>query len=365
MIASMAAMARSLVKGRSPTPTPYDRPVHRAALLAAGVLVALGLAAAPCAAVPPPPDPPHLTHLHPASPTDLFASEQTRLLALQKAKGTAAALRALARSVRRTPSLEGMCHPIAHEIGHAAVTDAGGGPQAAQVALRYRNDVCGGGYTHGVIESALGESTHPERDLLVVCAPANDGSCFHGVGHGLMFATDMNVDRSLDLCDQAPSPLLAGRCGEGVFMQLFSADLSAHHGATGDEARAAHDPGLAARVCQRTRGPYDGNCWFYAPTVWLTAHPEDFSGAIIWCRESAQGAGAHMCAKGVGSRTVKYHPEDLSIGAGVCASAGRLQDSCLQGMGSYWSVERGTAPSTVCRHLGDSTVAARCRAALG
>jgi hypothetical protein len=238
---------------------------------------------------------------------------------------------------------------------------AGGGPAAAQVALRDRNDVCGGGYTHGVIEMALGASTNPRRDLLRVCAPANDGSCFHGVGHGLMFATGMDVGRSLALCDHAPTSLLAGRCGEGVYMQLFSADLSAHHGAT--LPMDATDPAWAAAQCRTARASYAPDCWFYAPTVWLTAHPDDFTGAIAWCRVSAPNGGAGTCAKGVGSRTVKYHPDDLAIGARVCAAAGGLEDDCLRGMGSYWSVHhKGAVPARdVCRHIDDADTAARCR----
>lgn len=296
----------------------------------------------------------------------LFQRTEAALLALQQAKGTRPALRELGRRVRQHPVLEGLCHPIAHELGHEAVQLAGGGLSAAAVALQDRDDVCGGGYTHGVIESALGSSTHPKRDLLRVCAPGNDGSCFHGVGHGLMFATDMDVARSLRLCDRAPTVTLSHRCGEGVYMQVFSADLSARHSSAPGESDAAHDPDAAASTCQSARSAYVHNCWFYAPTVWLGVHVDDFAGALAWCTDEAKGAERHTCARGVGSRVVKYHPDDLSVGSTLCRRAGDLEDACLVGMGSYWSVhhEGRRAPSDVCRHLTGRSLIERCRQVL-
>ena len=302
-----------------------------------------------------------------ATPTlrELYETNRDELMAIGLEKGSAAALRSLERRIRKVPALEGVCHPIAHDLGHQAVEQAGGGIKGAQVALTARDDVCGGGYTHGTIELALGASQDPERDLLRICAPANDGSCFHGVGHGLMFATNMNVKRSLAMCDQSPTPTLSARCGEGVFMQLFSADLSAGHTSDDDATDVAKDPTAAAATCRETRDAYAPNCWFYAPTVWLAAHPDDFAGAMEWCRAEATGNGRQMCARGVGSRSVKYHPEDVSIAARVCGIAPRLQDSCFQGMGSYWSVHhRGEKePRTVCRKVTDAGLADRCRSA--
>jgi hypothetical protein len=296
---------------------------------------------------------------------ELYEANRDEILAVGARKGPAAALRMLDRRIRRTPALAGVCHPIAHDLGHQAVELGGGGIDGAQAALTDRDDVCGGGYTHGAIELALGKSTDPERDLLRVCAPANDGSCFHGVGHGLMFATGMHVRRSLDLCDGSPTRTLAARCGEGVFMQLFSADLSAGHTSDDDAPDVARDPDAASATCQRVRDAYAPNCWFYAPTVWLAAHPDDFAGALAWCRAEATGDGRQLCARGVGSRSVKYHPDDVTIGARICASAPRLADSCFQGMGSYWSVHhRGRKPPIgVCRHIQGADLADRCRAA--
>lgn len=293
------------------------------------------------------------------SGAQLYSTTSMQLILLERRSGPAAALEELDRRITSDPRLGGVCHAVAHDLGHEALEEADGDVGRALAA---RDDVCGGGYTHGIIEVALGASAHPAKDLLTLCAPRQDGSCFHGIGHGAMFATGMNVKRALRLCDRAPTTLLAGRCGEGVFMQLFSSDVSGMH------TTGAPVPTLASarRTCAETRARYAPSCWFYAPTIWLADRPDDFSGAMTWCASAPGAVARQLCAKGVGSRTIKYHPEDPRIGAAVCSAAGDLTDPCLSGMGSYWSVHfRGArAPSDICRHLGSQSLAGRCRTVL-
>ena len=288
---------------------------------------------------------------------DLYTEVRDALLAVQLDQGSAAALEQLDVRTRSDAELGGVCHAIAHDLGHQALELAGGKPGKA---LTVRNDVCGGGFTHGVIEDALSTSKDPARDLLKICAPQQDGSCFHGVGHGVMFATGLDVEKSLDLCDLAPKSVLSVRCGEGVFMQLFSADVAGGHAA----GKGAHPATVdsARATCADTRMPYAGSCWFYTPTLWLADRPDDFDGAMQWCAGAPSNFGQNLCAKGVGSRTVKYHPDDPTIGARVCAKSGAFIDSCLAGMGSYWSVHHKgqVAASDVCHRLGNAKLERRC-----
>jgi hypothetical protein len=288
---------------------------------------------------------------------DLYARVSAELIEVQRLQGSAEALEQLEMRSRTDAELGGVCHAIAHDLGHAALQLAGGKPGRA---LTVRNDVCGGGFTHGVIEDALGSSTDPGRDLLRICAPKQDGSCFHGVGHGVMFATGLDVERSLDLCDLAPRSVLSVRCGEGVFMQLFSADVAGGHAA--GKGASPETVNSASGTCAEVRMPYAGACWFYTPTLWLADRPDDFAGAMRWCSDAPSSFGRELCAKGVGSRTIKYHPDDPTIGARVCAKAEDLTGPCLAGMGSYWSVHhQGKAPaSDVCALLGSASLERRC-----
>lgn len=288
---------------------------------------------------------------------DLYEEVSAELLAVQSDQGSAAALEQLDIRSSSDAELGGVCHAIAHDLGHQALQLAGGRPGKA---LTVRNDVCGGGFTHGVIEDALGSSKDPARDLLRICAPEQDGSCFHGVGHGVMFATGLDVQRSLDMCDLAPRSVLSVRCGEGVFMQLFSADVAGGH--TAAKGSSAETVETASDTCAGIRMPYAGACWFYTPTLWLADRPDDFTGAMQWCADAPSAFGRQLCAKGVGSRTIKYHPDDPTVGARVCAEAGELMSPCLAGMGSYWSVHhQGKAPASgVCPLLGNATLERRC-----
>lgn len=299
---------------------------------------------------------------------DVYSTTRDAVLLIQERDGSGRALSELGRLAREEAGVSGVCHAISHDLGHAALELADG---RVGDALTDRDDVCGGGFTHGVIEHALAESDDPAGDMLRVCAPQQDGSCWHGVGHGLMFAASMDTVRSLAGCDNAPTSVLSNRCGEGVFMQLFSADLAAGHaarGGTSPDALArdtiAHDPAAARQACSTTSAPHDAQCWFYAPVVWLTVHPDDFAGGLEWCRGAGAGFAATQCARGLGSRTVKFHPDDLSIGARACGAARELLDACVNGMGSYWSVhwEGAVPPRDLCDHLPKGKARKRCPA---
>ncbi len=268
--------------------------------------------ASPAADSTPPPPPTR------RKAAEIYSTTRDAVLAIQVQEGSRRALDALSLLAQRELGISGVCHAISHDLGHAALEQAGG---RVGDALNDRDDVCGGGFTHGVIEQALAESADPQAAMLTVCAPRQDGSCWHGMGHGLMF-------------------------GEGVFMQLFS----------------AADHAAARKVCQSTRSPHDAQCWFYSPVVWLTVHPDDFDGALSWCRGAGSTFGKTMCARGLGSRTVKFHPEDLSIGARTCGKARDLVDACVRGMGSYWSVHwEGAVPaSDLCTHLPPGRARKRC-----
>jgi hypothetical protein len=215
-----------------------------------------------------------------------------------------------------------------------------------------------------VVELALADSRSIARDLRAVCAPDHTGSCYHGVGHGVMFSTGYDIPRSLDVCDTAPTPILSVRCGEGVFMQLFSLDDGAAHMA--DPTYEQPTPRTAKGVCREVRYPYNGTCWFYAPTVWLQVNPEDWRGVSAWCASAPAGIGRDTCTRGVGSRVVKYHPDDIRFGARICAEVpADLTDDCLGGMGSYWSVhwEGQRPPSDVCHRLGSARLESACYSA--
>ena len=287
---------------------------------------------------------------------DAYTTLHDRALAVLKSKGAEAALADLDIAIMSNPAYPGVCHAVAHDLGHEALRLADGDTSKV---LNARNDVCGGGFMHGAVEAKLGESGDISQDIWSICAPDQDGSCLHGVGHGVMFATKGDVEQSMDLCDQLSGLTQGARCAEGLMMQLWNADAAAGHAGAG-----AKKPADALRICPEVREPYGSACWFYSPTLILGQNPDGWSQVAEWCTTEVPEGGREMCTMGLGSRAVKYHTEDISKAGSYCQMLpdGYL-NSCLSGMGSYWAVHwKGErARVTVCDEMKDEELADRCR----
>lgn len=291
-----------------------------------------------------------------------FQALQTRTQRMLITNGTAAALADLDAAIQADPATLGVCHAVAHDLGHAALARAGGD---AAAVLNARNDVCGGGFLHGVVEAKLGSSGSIEQDILEVCSPDQDGSCLHGVGHGVTFAAKGDVDKAMEMCDLVAHLEQGARCAEGMMMQLWLSDSLAGH--VGAKAKTTAD---ALATCPRVREPYGGACWFYAPTLILDrADNGSWAKAAAWCADTVPGDSdaRWLCAMGTGSRAVKYNTGDIPRAGSYCELfVEDLVDACLRGMGSYWAVhwmgERRRAD--VCDQLLDPELAERCRYAI-
>lgn len=120
------------------------------------------------------------------------------------------------------------CHGVAHAIG------------AASLAL-YRGDVartfadgsaiCWSGYYHGVLERSLVNvrSRTPAALAIVANTLCGDSTarvvpwiayqCNHGLGHGLMITTGVDLPLSLDVCKHLASWSDRDACKGGVFME--------------------------------------------------------------------------------------------------------------------------------------------------
>jgi hypothetical protein len=291
-----------------------------------------------------------------------FQTLKARTQRVLATAGTAAALTELDTAIQTDPANLGVCHAVAHDLGHAALARAQGD---AAAVLNARNDVCGGGFLHGVVEAKLGSSGAIEEDILQVCAPNQDGSCLHGVGHGVTFAANGDVDKAMDMCDLVAHLEQGGRCAEGMMMQLWLSDSLAGH--VGAKGKTTAD---ALVTCPRVREPYGSACWFYAPTLILDrADAASWGRAANWCADTVPGDSdaRWLCAMGTGSRAVKYNTGDIPRAGGYCQLfIEELVDACLRGMGSYWAVhwmgERRRAD--VCDQLVDEALASRCRYAI-
>ena len=126
------------------------------------------------------------------------------------------------------------CHPIAHKIG------AGG-------LLYYKGDVgkafsdgsatCGSGYYHGLLQWKLaGVRADQVADIAsTVCKdPKIEANAFiyyqcnHGLGHGLMLYTGLDLPKALDYCHKLQTETDSIMCSGGVFMENQSSSFGLH-----------------------------------------------------------------------------------------------------------------------------------------
>ena len=135
----------------------------------------------------------------------------------------------LEAAIASDPAVERGCHRIVHTVGSAALARANGNVGAA---FAEGDSTCWSGYYHGILERALKGAT--EESVLVariraVCADVLAGpnrfaayQCVHGLGHGLMIRSGLNLPYSLEMCTRLATPWEQTSCDGGVFMENFN-----------------------------------------------------------------------------------------------------------------------------------------------
>lgn len=123
------------------------------------------------------------------------------------------------------------CHRVVHAIGAASLARYEG-----NVARTFAegSSSCWSGYYHGILERSLVQvkSRAPETLGRVARGLCDDRSvrriawlayqCLHGLGHGLMLSTGLDLPRSLDACRRLSTNWDRTSCKGGVFMENIS-----------------------------------------------------------------------------------------------------------------------------------------------
>ncbi len=98
------------------------------------------------------------------------------------------ALDRLREEIETNDALLRSCHPLVHDMGHAAYEKHGDVGEA----MRYRDEPCNSGYLHGIIGSHFSQSDEFLADVKAMCDEYRSGGyvswqCYHGLGGGAMF----------------------------------------------------------------------------------------------------------------------------------------------------------------------------------
>jgi hypothetical protein len=211
-------------------------------------------------------------------------------------------------AVEADPTLANNCHEIAHDIGHKAYemygfSGAMNFTDTARLGHASVQDICAGGYVHGVIEEATLHQENFKNDPKVMCDGVSKdarASCFHGIGHALMFTYTRSVESSLVGCRSVGNVDDASRCFEGVWMEFFWGKPSVN-GALG------WDPAKPLQSCMDTEKDAKAACFLYSSFGYLRTNPKDYQGAVNLCTQSGLNASdTNYCLKGVGITMVSH-----------------------------------------------------------
>ena len=242
-----------------------------------------------------------------------YAAAKSELMELLNSNGIEDSLALVQDRMRRQPAFAADCHPLLHELGQAAYRKYG----SFQAAMRYQNGLCNSGYTHGVIEASFLGAPDAAAAVLSTCPPADKQNfeqwqCYHGLGHGAMYATDKDLERSLELCSQLTDQFSMKACVNGTFMEHFI--LRDHAGRTAD----ATSDGMAA--CQKQPANSRSSCYFYAPTAYLERQPGKYLEVFKWC---VQAGAEHQdtCISGSGAQAMKDNINNPAFAAAICKRA--------------------------------------------
>lgn len=210
------------------------------------------------------------------SPTQ-YAIARDELRAVVAERDPGAALDALAARVGRG-DIRRDCNNLTYEIG-----DAGYRRYAAlDAALRYRRQLCGDGYYHGVLgaffETLSGDLAAGFRKTCDAFSPGKDRQeCYHQSGHSLRLRLG-GVDQALAGCDTYADDLTRMACGLGVFHEHFSP----HQGTDHASEPTDHNP---MQLCSEVKPLYQSTCAQLAPRLFIAERGA--GGVLSWCRSAA------------------------------------------------------------------------------
>lgn len=260
----------------------------------------------------------------PTLSSEEFEALKGELIEMLHERGPRESMRLLARR-NIDPRVLRTCHTLAHEVGRAAYRYDGDFARTITGA----DTLCNSGYLHGVIEEMFGRSPDLAHIQKTLCDGYPEGTfdaweCFHGIGHGLMFALNNDTDRAREECRSHGSAFERDSCLNGVYMEHFGADGKLH-------VVSLRDPGDPLLICRDVNATESGICHLYAPTYFLNEHPGDYAGATAWCN-TAPILWRGRCVSGVGMQMMKEHLDRPHAVVRFCDGlSGSYGGACISG----------------------------------
>lgn len=294
-----------------------------------------------------------------ALPTDACIADLSCLRqyyqALTYQEGPQRALELLVEHSNRSGELERACHDTTHAIGETAAIIA---PMAEAMALG--DEDCGSGYYHGIIATmtVLVEPDQLAGVLNAQCAAGEQSftrwECFHGVGHGFVFASNGDIYQGIRICEDIPDTNDMGACASGAFMQELVDN--------GDSDVYATDP---YQVC-RSMSNYTIAMQCYDMNANIVVLHRDTPAKHFAMCEDIPTEHTVDCYQGLGRARFAGMP---FVGPEIeryCSEAGEGESLCLEGAIVNTAAYYGSAQEAEahCIELSTETLQATCRQVL-
>ena len=117
-------------------------------------------------------------------------------------------------------------HDLAHVIGMQTARVLGLNGEAFLLCSTEFSYGC----QHGFFEQSLASAPNATEAASKICADLVGSHssktacyCYHGVSHGIMMASDYDLDRALGICDSLGDPMATEGCWQGVLMENVNA----------------------------------------------------------------------------------------------------------------------------------------------
>jgi cytochrome c553 len=244
--------------------------------------------------------------------------------------GPKAALDKLAEMQGTDQTIAGTCHPIAHKIGAGGLLHYEGSVGKAFAA---GNATCGAGYYHGLLQWKLagvkadevgGAAATACKEPEIEANAFNYYQCNHGLGHGLMLYTALDLPKALDYCHQLQTESDSIMCSGGVFMENQSSSF-------GLRSKWLSTKNLLfpcnSKHVSRSDKLY---CYLLVTSHILPNVSGDWKKTADWCRRSERGW-IDICFQSYGRDVAGNAGRDPAGMKGLCAQAGSGEKDCIFG----------------------------------
>ena len=265
--------------------------------------------------------------------------QRRRYAAIVRRSGVDAAFTELKDGYKREGFLRAGCHPIVHEIGHAAVDRYRG---LAEAYAR-GDSFCSAGYFHGATERVI-QTTDPDRLIdraNRLCADLGGHgrhsiyhrNCAHGLGHGFMLVHTYEVRDSLGTCDELSDSWERRSCYGGVFMENVMTL------GTKREPTKYLRPDDPLYPCHALDRRYREMCFQKQTGYALYVSDDDFAKVFDLCG-TVETAFRPACHQGLGTNIAVHNLKRVTgdrrrtgLTAGICMTApgGEARANCIKG----------------------------------